>query len=93
MNVFAIVATTGQAVDAIRSALVQKFADKYTEAGDRLWLVSDNGTTTIEFASKLGVKGSPAGGDVTSVVILPVTSYWGNANPAIWEWIKNKLEA
>jgi hypothetical protein len=92
MNVFAIIATNAFPVTAVRSALAQKFPDKYMEAGDRLWLVTDSGTT-IEFASKLGVKGSSAGAEITSVIILPVTNYWGSANPAIWEWIKNKLEA
>ena len=91
MNVYAAIATSPTSVPAIASNLAQRFPGKFMEAGDRLWFVADEGTT-FSVSEKLGVKGK-AGGEITSIVILPVTTYWGHANPAVWEWIKNQLEA
>jgi hypothetical protein len=91
MNVFAVVALKPESVPAITTALAQKFPGNFLEASDRLWFVSHGGTTA-EFSLNLGVK-STSGGDITHVVILPVTTYWGNATPSIWEWLKNRMEA
>lgn len=92
MNVYAVIATRPETVAGIGQALTEKFPEHFIQAGDRLWFVSDKGTT-FEFSSKLGVMGRGGGGLITSVVILPVTTYWGHENTALWEWLKNRLEA
>jgi hypothetical protein len=90
MNVFAIIATSSVSIPAIGQALATTFPNDFMIAGDRLWFASDT-VTTFEFATKLGVKGK-AGGHISQIVIIPVTTYWGSANPEIWEWINSRLE-
>jgi len=92
MNVFAVIAISPESIPTIESALNEKFAGKFIQAGDRLWFASGDTGTTFSFSEKLGVK-SRAAGHITHIIVLPVTSYWGHADPAIWEWLKNTLEA
>ena len=90
MNVFAVVALSDESLTSVKNAVTTAFADNYLEAGKMIWLVADSGTT-VSVGKKLGVV--PENPEVTSLLIVNFTSYYGRASSAIWEWIKTKLEA
>lgn len=51
------------------------------------WLVVHAGTSR-ELAELLGIaEGMPTGG-----VVLPIASYWGRADPSVWEWLTSKMK-
>ena len=50
------------------------------------WLVADSLKTTQEVCEKLSIMQ----GGFSNVIVLRIESYFGFADPTIWEWLKVK---
>lgn len=91
MTIFSIIAIQDPA--SVLKAAREAYGDDYLEVTENACLVSDN-STAIHVTTKLGLvtedkKRGPTQG---SAVITSVGSYFGVANPNIWEWMKAKIE-
>ena len=91
MTVFAVILPTPQA--AVVEKLKQEFANEFLEISSTSWLVSGQGTTE-EIIRRLGVfdRSNPTA-SLGNAIAIPVTTYFGRASPAIWEFLKTKIEA
>lgn len=54
---------------------------------DGKWIVESAATTSKEFSDSLKLP------DTVSFFIVPVTGYFGLAQPDLWEWIAAKIAA
>jgi hypothetical protein len=89
MAIFVIIPQPNPNSGKLPMAVGEAFKDSvYPLEGDKGWLVSWKGTAQ-EISENLGITSGVNGG----ALILEVASYFGRANPNIWTWIKNKLEA
>lgn len=91
MTIFSIIATQEPA--SILKAARDVYGDDLLVVAENAFLVSDN-STAIHVTQKLGLVSDEKGRGPTkgSALITSVGSYYGLANPNIWEWIKSKLE-
>jgi uncharacterized protein (DUF362 family) len=89
MNVFAVVALNDLTSPNIKNAVVTAFAENNLEVGKMAWIVADSGTT-LSVAKQLGIPDNP---EMSGVLVVNFTSYYGRASANVWEWIKTKLEA
>jgi hypothetical protein len=74
---------------AFQAALSSKVAaaNLYTiEEGK--WIVESPATTSKDFAESLGPVATES-----AFVVVPVTGYFGRAQPDLWEWLAAKLAA
>lgn len=86
-QVFLVVAT--QNADKILSRL-EGFVgetDMYKVDSDK-WVVSFSGTSR-DLAEKAGIRGDDF---VGSGLVLPINSYSGRSDPALWEWLNLKMK-
>lgn len=67
--------------------------DRYKLQSNRGWLIKYDGTT-VELSNHIGItgqeKGTPA--PLGSVIIVPVSGYYGRGPTDMWEWLKTRLE-
>jgi hypothetical protein len=92
MNVFAVIATSPEAVEPLRLAVEAQFLGNFIKAGSTLWFVADGTISTpVEICQKLGVKGSTPTGTLVNAVVIWIVTYWGSASPEVWSWIASKL--
>jgi hypothetical protein len=87
MALFFLVALSNSA-PVFETALSSKFTkgDLYTiESGK--WLVDSPATTSKELADSLGVP------NTATYFLVPVTGYFGLAQPDLWEWLAAKIAA
>lgn len=88
MALYFLVALQNSA-SAFEAALSSKIeaANLYTiEEGK--WIVESPAMTSKEFADSLGVVAAES-----SFVVVPITGYFGRAQPDLWEWLAAKIAA
>jgi hypothetical protein len=89
MTIFAVIPQPNVNSDKLGAAIAEAYPnDNYLLDGGHGWLVSAKGTPKqVSDALKItdGVSGA--------AVIVEVASYFGRANPNIWNWIKEKWES
>ena len=91
MQVFAVFAVKDNT--RVREGLNEHYGDRYHVVGDDAYLLATRDETTREAATKIGIGDNLEGREVTSGVIVPVTSYWGRGDRTMWEWIAVKRRA
>jgi len=84
-NIFMVVPQADSS--KIVAAAVAKYPDDYYPLAHGAFLVAAQGKTTKGISDELGI----SGGDNGSAVVVAVSSYFGRANPQIWEWMKAKM--
>jgi hypothetical protein len=72
---------------ALSARIKAAFPDSYFQVSACHWLIVASGTTAREVAEKLGITDGSTG----SGIVYSVSSYWGRADPQIWEWIAAKM--
>lgn len=80
---------TAMVNQAFRSSESYKLAD-------HLWLVSKKNVSTSSEAFRLlydGADGQSSETPVTKTLIVPVSSYYGFGNVAVWQWINSRQQA
>ncbi len=82
---FAVVSPTENPLLGMKIASL--FPDTHFTVSGFHWLVVTSGTTSQELATKLGL----ADGSSGTGIVYGTSSYWGRANPQIWEWIRAKM--
>jgi hypothetical protein len=75
--------------EKIGSALAQKYPNDYLSLSPTQWLLVAPGTAK-EVCDSLGISDGSLG---SSAVVVSFTSYFGRANPQIWEWVASRLGA
>lgn len=88
MAVFMVVITDPTRLPAIRDRLGTIFATRNLPVSSDSWLVSGSGTAQ-RLSDSLGI----SDGSVGFGVVVSIGSYFGRANPQIWEWIKANWES
>lgn len=88
MTIFTVFRQPGLNGEKLPGAIAEHFPNNFLMIGDDIWLVAGK-STAQEVSDKLGI----STGDNGSGVVLAVSSYFGRANPNIWDWIKTKWEA
>ena len=90
MNVYAVIVTLPSLQSLAESAITTRFPDNSLKVADNVWFVA-NKEPVFEFAKKLGVMGHE-GGTLNSIIVIPVSLYWGYDSVATWQWLKSKME-
>lgn len=72
-------------VEKIGTRISEKYPDDHYALVSGQWLLFVPGTTTT-VSKELGITDDSTG----SALVLSFTSYFGKANPQIWEWITSK---
>lgn len=75
--------------DQIGAAIKEKYPDNYSLASGQ-WLLAVPGKTTKEISDALGITGVEPPSGIGSAIIVAFDSYFGRANPQIWEWIRSR---
>jgi hypothetical protein len=96
MGIF-LLTPLGNNADALSVAVEQHFPEptsRYQLQNDAGWFVVFTGTT-IELSNFVGLTGQPQGtpSPVGSVLVTPITSYYGRGPTDMWEWLKTRFEA
>ena len=87
MQVFAVIKVTAPSL--VKAKIAERYADNYYEVDEETLFVAAQGETTRQVATNIGLgEGDPE--DLSSGIVIPVTSYWGRYNPELWEWINVK---
>ncbi len=86
MQVFAVFNISR--INAVRQKVEERYPGNFRQEGNCLFLETE-GETTREVAEKIGFGQD----NLSSGIVLPVTSYWGRADPELWEWISVKMDA
>jgi hypothetical protein len=91
MAIFVVIPQPNPNTPKLPAAITDQFSTGQSFIGledNRGWLISTTGTAQ-GLSEKLGV----TNGNNGAAVIFEIASYFGRANPNIWSWIKEKLEA
>jgi hypothetical protein len=88
MSIFVVTITTHQ--NEVSEAVTREFPTDHIALNPLSMIVSYPGTA-VDLSAKLGI----ANADNTGYggIVTQVSSYFGRANPAIWEFIKSKWGA
>lgn len=86
MSLFAILAPPDNS--KLGPAIETRFANNFYRVWNGQWIISEVGTAR-EISDKLGISDGSNGPGV----VLAITTYWGNANTDLWEWMKSRLES
>jgi len=85
MQVFAVFAVKDRT--RVQKALDEHYENQYRAVEDGAYLLATKDETTREVATKIGLGDELEGREVTSGIVVPVTSYWGRGDPNMWEWL------
>ena len=72
--------------DAVKNKLEKEYPNDFREIGEGVFFIATRGETTRQVADRIGL-GLPA---VSSGIVVPIVSYWGNHAGETWEWIEAK---
>jgi hypothetical protein len=92
MTAFVVVAISNPA--GLATAIGDNYQDNYIRVSDSVWIVSDLGTSQ-DVTTKLKITTTPPGpagppGPNGTGIAFAISGYFGHANPAIWEFLRNK---
>ncbi len=87
MQVFVAFNISNQSL--VRQRLQEHYPGQHIDAKRGAFFVSTTGETSQDVAEKLGFGTE----NLASGIVMPVTGYWGRADPNLWEWIPAKKEA
>ena len=88
MSVFVIIAPA-PSNPKLQAAINLHYPKNHCELYENQWLVS-GAETVQEICKKLRIDTEPDNSG--SAIVLSVASYWGVANPNVWEWLKVNWE-
>lgn len=89
MTIYAIVPEPNPNNHLLGPAIRKLFPEAhFALANDAAWLVSSN-QTAKQVSDAIGLTDGTSGAGV----IVEVASYFGRANPSIWNWIKTNWDA
>ena len=70
----------------VEEKIAGRYAGSCYQIDDSTFLIATEGETTRQVATNIGLgDGEPE--NVTSGIVMPVTSYWGRYDPDLWDWI------
>jgi len=75
--------------EKLETLIKEKYPQDYYQLSPRQWLIS-SGETAIKLSEDLLITDEENGPG--QAVVFTISSYYGMANPAIWEWLKEKWE-
>ena len=92
MTIFAVLMPSPQ--PALVHQIQADFPSDHLQITETQWLVSAN-LTAVDLVAKLGIYNSqhPEKAPTGVAIVFAVSSYYGRASTAIWDWIKAKMES
>jgi hypothetical protein len=87
MSVFVVLSDVDNT--KLETLIKEKFSEDYYLLSPGQWLISSD-ETAIKLSDDLLITDEEKGPG--PAVIFTISSYYGMANPAIWEWLKAKWE-
>lgn len=76
--------------EALEAVIKEKYPEMALKVAPGEWLlVAPSTTTTIELCNQLGITEGTSSG----AIVVSVSSYYGRASVAVWEWIAAKTGA
>lgn len=84
MSVFAIISPMASN-PKLETKIQELYPKDYYKLFENQWMVCSGGTAQ-ELSEKLEINKEE--GNTGPAIVFSVASYWGRANPNIWEWIK-----
>ena len=88
MSVFAVLLPTPQ--PSLATRIEKEYTGSYLKLSDTQYLVSSRGTA-IEVSARLLI--NSAGVLADNAIVFAISSYWGRAPTAVWDWIKARMES
>ena len=88
VGIFAVTAPPSN--EKVASAIVATFPDQNIKAWEGHWFVSASGTAR-EVLER--IEAHTEGGNAGTMIVVSVVSFWGRANPEVWEWLASRLES
>ena len=82
MAVFVIVPNNSST--HLNELISNKFGETSYQLPKGVWLLAYQGTTR-QISDELRISG---GGESGAGVVFSISSYWGNTDPEVWEWLK-----
>ena len=73
----------------VQTRLEEHYPGHYIDAYHGAFFVCTTGETSQQMGEKLGFGTE----NLSSGIVMPVTTYWGRADPNLWEWIHVKMES
>ena len=87
MSVFVIISQQSPH-PSLQTIIKEKYPNDHYELSLNQWLVSAK-TTARGLSVELGITHKEDDKTTTgAAIVLSVSSYWGRANPNVWEWLK-----
>jgi hypothetical protein len=83
MSIFAVL--TEHDNDRLERAIETTFPDNFLKIRDGQFLIAAP-NTAVEVTKKLAIEDGTNG----VALVVSIASYFGRANPAIWDWMKTK---
>lgn len=87
MSIFAVLTEANN--PKLEAVVKEKFPDDHYMLAPNQWLISAKGTAQKLTEDLLIIDKEKGPG---SAIVFNISSYYGMANPAVWEWIKEKWE-
>jgi hypothetical protein len=87
MSVFVVLTQTNNS--KLESLIKEKFPNDHYMLSPQQWLISADKTAKI-LSEELLIPNKENGSG--PAIVFATSSYYGMANPAIWDWLKTKLE-
>jgi len=75
--------------EKLEALIKEKYPEDYYQLSPGQWLISSR-ETAIKLSEDLLITDEENGPG--STLVFTISSYYGIANPAIWEWLKEKRE-
>jgi hypothetical protein len=87
MSIFVVLSEVDN--EKLETLIKEKYPKDHYPLSSRQWLIS-SGDTAIKLSEDLLITDEEKGHG--PAVVFTISSYYGMANPAIWEWLKEKWE-
>ncbi len=84
MTVFAVLSTVPNV--ELGNQVSKAYPNNSYPLSPSIWFVIDGDVTTAQVCEKLGI----GNGQTTNAVVVRISSYFGHATTALWEWLKLK---
>ena len=87
MSIFVVLSEVDN--EKLETLIKEKYPQDYYQLSPRQWLIS-SGETVIKLTEDLLITDEEKGPG--PALVFTISNYYGMADPAIWEWLKEKWE-
>ena len=89
MALFLVVALKNSA-QLIDASIAEKFASEAYQIEEGKWAVNADSVTAKQLSDKIGITDKPVSSTSVTGIVVPISGYYGRAQPDLWEWLAAK---